>query len=488
MAFGIAAGHKTTRDVARLILDNGGNAIDAAIAAYLTMFISEPAMASAGACGFAAVHTANGENKILDFFSQTPGSKNLSQDPDFYPVNIQFEDDSEEFHIGLASATVPGAIAGIHALHDRYGTIPLKELYYPAIQKCREGVALDKFQAYDIFLLTNILNQDSQGRKVFFENEKIKKENDIIRMDKAADFLDFLSLEGSDAFYKGEIARSICQDCEERGGYLRRSDFENYKVHIHDPLLINWDSYTIGIPGFPSIGSYGLSLYFGLTQKKSWSDAKALKFTAETIRNKNKVLKVLTELYPETPISWHDQLFASKGTSHFSIIDNLGNAIALTSSIGEGCGYFIPGTQMHLNNMLGETYLLDGGAHSWQPNVRLNSMMCPTLVFKDKELFMVSGSGGASRIPVAITQVIKNIIIHDMHLTEATEASRIHYQDGFLHIESGYMHPVDESAYNIKRWNSKSLFFGGVNSVAKLGNHIEAAADQRRFASAGVYD
>ncbi|NNE26347.1 MAG: hypothetical protein HKN09_05850 [Saprospiraceae bacterium] len=489
MPFAISAGHELTRDTAKLIIDNGGNAFDAAIAAYAVMFIAEPAMASAGASGFATTYfKEKNERKVFDFFSQTPIRKSKRDDIDYYPIHIQFVDASEEFHVGLASSTVPGAIAGIYALHDRYGTIPIAELFQPAISHCKAGVPLDDFQAYDLKLLQDILKSSPVGQDIFFKDDRIKVCGENIQMHKAADFLDFIGNEGPRPFYYGEIATSICRDANERGAHFTREDFESYKVHVHDPLMLDIDKYHIAVPGTPSIGSYGLALYWGLCEREHWDDAGALKYTAENIRNKAKVITQLRKLYPHIDFDLHLEQVSSKGTSHFSILDKDGNAISLTTSIGEGCGYFIPHTDMHMNNMLGETYLLPGGAHSWTTNVRLNSMMTPTLAFKDQDLFLISGSGGASRIPVAIKQVLSNLIHENMSLKESTESPRIHFQENTLHLEDNRDCYIPKGNFEIKRWSGKSLYFGGVNSVLSRDGHLEAWADQRRLGSSGVYE
>ncbi|MBT8229396.1 MAG: gamma-glutamyltransferase family protein, partial [Bacteroidia bacterium] len=407
---------------------------------------------------------------------------------DYYPIHIEFPDAIEEFHVGLGTATVPGAIAGMHRIHETYGSIPLKELFQPAIEHCKKGVPLDDFQAYDINLLQKILKASKTGEEIFFKEGRIKQSGEIIQMEKAADFLDYIAQEGEDAFYKGEIARSICEDCITKGAHLMRADFEEYKVRIHKPIDLEWKNYTIAVPGAPSIGSFGFALYWGLRKQLNWEDAEALKFTAENIRQKDLVIKKLKEIYPHMEASIKSSEISSKGTSHFSIVDQYSNAISLTTSIGEGCGYFIPGTQMHMNNMLGETYLLPGGAHSWTENVRLNSMMTPTIVLKDKELFFVTGSGGASRIPVAIKQVLSNLIKRNMSLTEATEAPRIHFQDNTLHLDNGRSCIMPEGEYETMSWSTKSLYFGGVNSVIRHSDdNYEAWADSRRLGSAGVY-
>ena len=141
----IAAGHEETLASAKIILQEGGNAFDAAIAAYLSMFITEPCMASAGAGGFAMCYTPASGVEMLDFFTQTPLAKPELEKRDFYPIEVNFGNEVETFHVGLASAATPGAIGGIYELHKRFGSMPMSELIQPAMKLAKEGVVLNTF-------------------------------------------------------------------------------------------------------------------------------------------------------------------------------------------------------------------------------------------------------------------------------------------------------------------------------------------------------
>ncbi len=155
MQHAISAGHEKTLEVAKLILENGGNAFDAAIACHFAMFITEPCMASAGGAGFALAKPKNQAPLFFDFFCQTPQHKH-KRTTDFFEVIVDFGSEKEGFHIGLGSAAVPGTIAGLFEIHRRYGTMPMKDLVSPAIAFANEGVLLNTFQAYDLQLLKPI--------------------------------------------------------------------------------------------------------------------------------------------------------------------------------------------------------------------------------------------------------------------------------------------------------------------------------------------
>jgi len=172
-------------------------------------------------------------------------------------------------------------------------------------------------------------------------------------------------------------------------------------------------------------------------------------------------------------------------TSHFNIIDEHGNAISSTFSNGEGCGFMIPETAIMMNNMLGEAALLPNGFHSWEPNQRLSSMMAPTLVTDvNGQVEIAIGTGGASRIPAAIVQVLHNLIDLGLNVEEAVHHPRIHCQDGVLNIEAGWSGQYweeDESLKEVVQWDEPSMFFGGVHTIVRSSNgELQGVGDGRR--------
>lgn len=483
----ISSGHKTTLAVAKEILLAKGNAFDAAIAAHFAMFIAEPCMASAGGNGFALTRTSRGNIQFLDFFCQTPINKKKLNSLDFYPVKIDFGSDSEIFHIGLGAAAVPGSIAGIFEIHRRFGSIPMKELVQPAIQLAKEGVPLDAFQAFDFQLLEPIFRQDSAVKDIFFKsNGQIKEEGDLIQMFGMADFLTFISNEGERGFYQGGIAKRIADDSQQRGGFLTRADFENYHVNVLDPLKFNYKNRYVYLPNGPSKGGAILAMMLSQAKEDESSLALAIEKTQRMVANESKIKIQLDLLIPNNNFRLQPSVSSNRGTSHFNILDRWGNAISLTSSIGEGCGYFIPDTNMQLNNMLGEIFLLPDGAHSWKPNTRLHSMMTPTMVTqKNGDLEFIAGSGGAGRIPFAIGQVIFQLYEKQKNLRQSTEQSRVHFQEEKFQIEKGFDFSLKKE--NTVFWKNQAMYFGGVHSIFNDGKKLDAIGDSRRFGVAEVF-
>jgi len=419
MKYAVAAGHKLTADAAVEILKAGGNAVDAAIAAFLVSWVAEPCMTGGGGGAFATLFTETGRPVLFDFFCQTPLKKRPLEEVEFFPVEVHFSDLTEVFHVGKGSTAVPGNVAGVFALHQYFGRMAMEELVQPAIEHAKNGVVVNEFQRLDFELLHGILELDERGKEIFFPNGELIETGESIYLPRLADFLYCLGREGRDFFYKGEIAQKIASDYgASSGGYLNREDFENYEVIIRKPLKFNYKGNNILTNPLPSIG--GSLIVLGLAQLVKFP----VPASPLSIQHLEQLMEVLEKLdgqsrQPEDlnlalqklfelPVISQNGISPKRGsTTHFNIIDQWGNAIALTSSLGEGCGYFVENTDIQLNNMLGESALLPNGFHSWMPNIRLSSMMSPTIILDEMgQIKAVMGSGGAGRIPSAILQVL----------------------------------------------------------------------------------
>ncbi|MFT5165686.1 MAG: gamma-glutamyltranspeptidase/glutathione hydrolase [Saprospiraceae bacterium] len=485
MSFAIAAGHDATADTAQEILKIGGNAFDAAIAAFMTAFVAEPCMVSGGGGAFANIRKADGTCQLFDFFCQTPRNKKSLEQIEFLPIEVNFGTATELFHIGKGAVGVPGSIAGIFSMHEHLGSIPMADLVQLPIQYAKEGVAVNNFQAEDMDLLKEILKHTEYGRSLFYKNENIAKRGDVIKMPHLADFLDQMAREGQEFFYKGEIAQKIVDDQQE-GGHLIMEDFENYKVIIREPLSFEYREKKIFTNPLPSIGGTLIAHDLNALEKMK---------LAEFPMGRDYIIKLYEAFLasenldrrPTALARSFQQLLASNkkhgSTTHFNIVDKWGNAVSLSSTIGEGSGYFVEGTDIQLNNMLGEAALLPDGFHSWLPDTRLSSMMAPTIVVnKNDRLEVVTGSGGASRIPSAITQVLHNLFDYKASVDDAVNRPRVHLGHGVFNIEPGFNAEISGNSIKetVKLWNEQSLFFGGVHTIACNGGALYASGDERR--------
>lgn len=493
----ISAGHQATLDAANEVLRAGGNAFDAGIAAYLASFIAEPCMSSAGGGAFATVFRPGESPLVFDFFCQTPLNRRPVSEIDFFPIEVNFGDTSEIFQVGHGSTAVPGAIAGIFELHKHLASMPMTELVQPAIELAKHGVEVNDFQFFDFDLLKHIVNLHPRGKELFYPNGKLIGVGETMQMPGFADFLDYLASEGKSAFYQGEVAQKIVADYQENGGFLTLEDFSQYEVIIRNALHFKYKGKHVLTNPLPSTGGTLLALACGLNHS---IESNGHPFEQQQLENLHKVLqevdsidKSLTNLALQTSKMYGNQTLGQfipgradrkwGSTSHFNIVDQWGNAISLSTTNGEGCGYFVEGTDIQLNNMLGEAALLPNGFHSWAPNVRLSSMMSPTIVLDEFEkLELVLGSGGASRIPSAIFQTLSYLIDYQLPLQEAINAPRVHLEHKVFNQEPGFKNRIPEDQISQKQihFTKSSMFFGGVHTVARFGDRFMAAGDGRR--------
>ena len=483
----IACGHIETAKVAKEIIDAGGNAFDAAIAALSAMFVTEPCMASLGGGGFALIRH---QNKIhqLDFFCKAPFTK--SDQADLRKVIIDFGGSTELYYGGQGSVAVPGVPALLQELHRNLASLPLKELLQPAIELAKDGVALNWFQQYDLKLLSAFFQLSPERSYNYFIEGEVKQIGSRITNAELADTLDFIAHEGIQDFYRGDIATLFFDEHISAGGQQTRKDWLNYEAKWGKALQFNWNDQTVYTAQLPSIGgllmrSFLSNLSSTKAQALSPEHYSLIKQAYESERPYRKDKKKLETRYPELKDNVNWENLVRKGTSHFNILDGEGNAISLTSTVGSGSGMFIGNTGIYLNNMLGEEGLLPDGINSWKPGVRLHSSTSPTIVTSsDHSDIALLGSGGSTRIPYAIAQVLVNQYILQQSLEDSIKFPRIYDDLQMFQVEPGFELTNDTDA-NV--WHEKNLYFGGVHAVHQTKKNIEAVGDNRREGYAEVW-
>ncbi|KOP23940.1 gamma-glutamyltranspeptidase [Hapalosiphon sp. MRB220] len=503
----IAAGHEKTASAAAEMFELGGNAFDAAAAGMLASFVTESMLTSAAGGGFLLAHSKENQNILFDFFTQTPLQKTSMHEIDFYPVEVDFGDAVQSFHIGLGAMAVPGNILGVFEVHNKLGRLPFDVVASPAIHYAQNGIEINEFQAYILNLLKPILLASNESRKIYAPNGKLKTIGEILVMKDFAATLTELVARGTEYFYSGELAEKLVQDCQNRGGYLTLEDLKNYRVIRRKPLEFNYRGHTLLTNPPPSSGGTLIAFSLALLSSIDFTNIEfgsphhlqilslVMRFTNEARKNGYDAYIYHPELAQQFLSHEHfqpyKQLFKTMvnklgSTTHISIIDSEGNAASVTTSHGEGSGYIIPGTGIMVNNMLGEDDLNPQGFHTWLENQRISSMMSPTIVLKDGKPEIVLGSGGSKRIRTAIFQVLSNLIDWQMPVCQAVESPRCHWDNNIFNLEPGF-HQQDLANLLIDNdtkfisWQEKNMFFGGVNTVSKTATGLmEAAGDSRR--------
>lgn len=485
---GIAAGHTLTAQAGAEILMDGGTAVDAAIAAMLTACVCEPVLASPAGGGFAMV-SAGGKPTCLDFFVQTPKRPNGKRHDGLREVDADFGGVTQTFHIGPGSVATPGFLPGLFALHERYGTLPMVRLAEFAITCAKEGVNISAYQAKLATIVAPILTASADAQALHTSDEALLGAGDVFRNPTLADALDAVAREGMRLATQGEIAHLMVEAAN--GGHLSAEDISRYEPIWREPLQRKLSRGTQKSPldlttnPAPSAGGGLIAAVLAKYERGNRYDplafAKALDSVDKCWRKLGKPVGFDDRMMAGTPAS-----VASRGTTHVSVIDKTGMAVAITVSNGEGNGAIVPGCGFMLNNMLGEDDLLADGPGSWQPDQRLSSMMTPILVANDKGGLLALGSGGSNRIRSAMAQVLLRWGVHGEALEDAIRAPRLHVEEGHLDAEPEMdPEPLQRAFEDHRIWDEPSMFFGGAHGVERKVNadgrvSLEGAGDDRR--------
>lgn len=507
-----ASGHKETSKAARILLEEGGNAFDAALGAMCAACVCEPMLASLGGGGFLLAQTAAGDSQVFDFFTQTPSAKH--GDLDFYPIQADFGTATQEFHIGMGSIAVPGVVAGLFAIHKAHCRLPLKKIIEPAVHLAREGVRINKLQKYINEILHPIIAASPAALALatpMFAPGRLAEIGEFISNPDLADTFEALASHGPKWFYEGEPAQQLVSDCAQHGGLICADDLQSYAVILRKPVTVESHGARISVNSPPSPGGcltvFALSLLDKTSLDKTrprqheWGGplhAMALARVMQAssmVREKHGLATGLDDeaarriLAPESLEQWHKTLqtgaLASRGTTQISVADADGNLASLTLSNGEGSSYVLSGCGIMLNNMMGEEDLNPDGFHRMPPGVRLASMMTPTIVSLADGAQIALGSGGSNRIRSAILQVLTNMLEFGMGLEQAVNAPRLHLEGSHLNVEAGFSAAAVELLQlewpGVEQWSGSNLFFGGVHAVERLANgEFRAAGDPRR--------
>jgi gamma-glutamyltranspeptidase/glutathione hydrolase len=502
----IAAGHEKTAEAAELILKEGGNAFDAVVAAAFASCVAEPVFSSLGGGGFLMASHEGRSPRLFDFFVHTPLQVPDPELLEFYPIQADFGSQSQEFHIGLGSVATPGMVRGLFEINRQLGSMPMQELIAPAVQYCRDGIALNAFQQYLFEVIGPIYRSTGSARRIFCRDSNgtdLVRAGDVLTMPEFGQTLDALAEEGDDLFYRGEIAHRIATQCEAEGGTLRMEDMAAYRVVPRDPVITGYRGVRIAGNPPPSCGgiliAFALSLLEAQRDRVETTDDLVYLADVMAMTNKARADQFAMNadchagsrglLDPDLLQRYRNEINgnpeALRGTTHISVIDDHGNAASMSLSNGEGCGHVVPGTGIMLNNMLGEEDLNPAGFHSWPADRRMTSMMSPSLVTLSNGALLALGSGGSNRIRTAVLQVLRNVIGHDMPLDEAVNAPRIHFERGLLNIEGGFSDRVINGLLErfpaCHVWEDRNLFFGGVHAVSyHPASGFDGAGDARR--------
>ncbi|MCP5418618.1 MAG: gamma-glutamyltransferase [Chromatiaceae bacterium] len=505
----VAAGHKVTAQAAAEILDAGGNAYDAALAALFASCVAEPVLASLGGGGFLLAGCSDGSSTLYDFFSQTPMHKCDPVGADFYPIVADFGTTQQEFHIGMGSIATPGVVRGLFAIHRELCRLPMRTIVQPACDAARSGVVINPLQHYISELVAPILKSTPQAMALHATSEhpdRFAECGEQLYQRDMADCFELLAVEGEDIFYRGEMGSALIESCQQLGGFLTERDLLEYRVEKRRPLALGYHHAQLLTNPAPSVGGTLIAFTLALLEAEKLGReqpggymhllkiARAQQLTQQ-LRNEKAIDRNLSsatsrELLSDSYLEIYRKVLARhtscyRGTTQISVADHSGNMASMTLSNGEGSGYVLPGTGIMLNNMLGEEDINPHGFHRWPENRRIASMMAPTLLFSDSGQAIATGSGGSNRIRSAILQVLVNLVDFRMDIERAVESPRLHFEGETLNLEhklSVEEHKILSASFSdIKLWPQKNLFFGGAHTVTRSANGtLSGEGDSRR--------
>ena len=370
----VAAGHPLTAEAGARVLAEGGNAVDACVAAAFAAWVTESPLTGPGAGGFALVRPADGRPpRVADFFVAEPGLGRRVESPlEMEAVDIGFGGASETtqvFRVGGGSCAVPGAAAGLEAVHRAYGSLPWPELLAPARELARDGVQLNRAQAHLHAILDLILRYDAEGHRLYSRADGSRLQpDDVLRLPDLAATLELIAAEGASGLYRGELARQVVATVEAAGGSLSAEDLAAYRVIWRRPVGARFHGYDVLSNPPPSSG--GILIAYGLAILEQLGDADS--GSAEAIASLVGVMREQARargggfasglrrgglaqrlLAPAAVAEAVGRIRAGAdgaaehappgGTTHVSVVDAAGNAASLTASTGSGSGVIVPG-------------------------------------------------------------------------------------------------------------------------------------------------
>jgi gamma-glutamyltranspeptidase / glutathione hydrolase len=455
----VAAGHPATADAGAEILEAGGSAADAVVAATLASCVAETVMTGLLGGGH-GIHfdAASGRARNLDCFVAVPGLGGERREVALLELDVPFGTELVHYAVGIGSCGVPGVPAGLDALWNEHGTVPWPRLVEPALRLARGAVPMPEAHASCLRMLEPVMTMN-EGAAIYSPGGRLLGEGDPLRQPGLVSALESLAEDGPRGVYEGTIGRALLALMEERGGLVSAEDLTSYAARWSDPVELGFRGYELrtrsGLSDFPAAVNR-LPELRGLQQPE-------------------RALALVGALLDEVP--------AQNGTTNVSAIDDDGNACVLTTSLGLGSGDFLPGLDLHLNSMLGEADLFTEGLG---PGDRMASMMAPTLALDDEGVELAAGAAGGTRLRSALLQVVSGVLDEGLDPQVAVDRPRVHPAGALVHLEPGYapetVAAIESAGFEVREWESRHHYFGGVSVVTRE----TAAADPRRSGAARI--
>ncbi len=523
----VVSAHPLASKVGVEILKQGGNAIDAAIATHLALAVVYPNAGNLGGGGFMVARLSSGELVALDFREMAPGTahRDMYIDAD----GTARTDKSQDGHL---SSGVPGSIAGLFAAH-KYGKLPFMQLIQPAIELAEKGFVISAGEARSLNALQDDLKKLNTVMPVFVKTHPVAtgwKVGDTLVQTDLANTLKRIRDNGASGFYEGETARLIVEEMKRGGGIISYEDLKNYKAKFRAPHVFNYKGYKIAGMPMPSsggllvnqmmkmiedrnIGAMGF-LSVQAVQMMTEAERRAFADRAEYMGDADFYKVPVTELCSDAYLKERMKSYEpgkatpssqvkpgtllrseSEETTHYSVIDKEGNAVAITTTLNNSYGSrtVVGGAGFFLNDEMDDFSIkpgvpnmygaLGGDANAIKPGKRMLSSMTPTIVLKDDKPFIVVGTPGGTTIPTQIFQTLVNILEFNMSTEDAVYKPKFHHQwlPDEIMTEKGFPPAVKESLQKMGYLFSRERSGIGRTEIIRVlpNGKFEAVADNR---------
>ncbi len=463
----VVSARKEASDIGIAILKKGGNAFDAMVATELALAVSFPFAGNLGGGGFMVYREANGAIGSIDYREKAPlsATKNMFLDEKGNVIHGKST-------LGAMAIGVPGTVAGVFAVHEKFGSLPIEAILQPVINLAKKGVIVTKKQEARIKYYQPYFRKVNKDSMLF---DKLWKENDTIKYPALAKTLEHLLKYGKDGFYKGEVAKLLSTFIQNNGGIITEADLANYEAKWRTPIVFNYDDLKIISMTPPSSGGVCLAQIMKMIEPYDLAEfghnsIKTMQLITEAERRayadrsyflgdpdfvtiptdtllstsylKNRMANFSFEKATASSEVSHGniEIIESDETTHYSIIDQFGNAISATTTLNGAYGSKLYCSELgfFLNNEMDDFSskpgvpnmfgLIGAEANSIEPEKRMLSSMTPTIVEKNGKLFMSVGTPGGSTIITSVLQTILNVHEFNMTMQEAVNAPRFHHQ------------------------------------------------------------
>lgn len=521
----VATQEALASDIGLKILKDGGNAVDAGVAVGFALAVTLPRAGNIGGGGFMMIYDAKqGKTVALDYREKAPSSasRDMYLDEEGNAVS-----DLSRYH-GLAIG-VPGTVAGLLKALEDHGTMSRGQVMAPAIALAEDGIEVTAGLSESLEALSDRLQKWPSTKKIFFKADgSAYQPGERLKQPELAKSLKLVAAKGADGFYKGETAKKLVKAVNEAGGSMSLEDLANYQAIARQPVKGDYRGYEIVSMPPPSSGGIHivqiLNILEGYPLKdygqnsaqtihlmaeamqlayadraeylgdSDFIDVPASGLTSQAYADKLRALINPEKATPASTVKANNPLpYESDQTTHFSIVDKDGNAIANTYTLNfsYGTGLVAEGTGILLNNEMDDFSakpgvpngygLLGGEANAVEANKRPLSSMSPTIVFKDSKPYIVTGSPGGSRIITTVAQVISNVIDHDMNIAEATHAPRIHDQwlPDEIRVEKALNIDTVKKLESMGHKVSPKAAMGSTQSIMMTPNGVYGSSDPR---------